>query len=186
MACNAPGSGKAAVPRRRRFREPSPAKRGWQRTEPRPLPPGQTTGASPACSETPGSVGLVLSSAGASHTNGATYTVPLNTAAGTYYICAQADSTNAVAETDETNNTLCSPPITVGVIRADLILTSLTVTPTSVVQGGSVTYTPTYKNQGNANAAGFSSSPWTSVPSLLVDVKSSVVPRMTSFNQPSF
>jgi len=77
--------------------------------------------------------------------------LPANTAVGTYYVIAQSDATQAVAETAETNNTRVSLAIKVG---PDLLVTALTV-PAVAGSGGTISVTDTTKNQG-ASPAGAS------------------------------
>jgi subtilase family serine protease len=45
---------------------------------------------------------------GATSSASTTLTVPSSTSSGTYYVCANADSNNTVAEGDETNNPRCT------------------------------------------------------------------------------
>jgi len=45
---------------------------------------------------------------GATSAGSTALTVPSSTSSGTYYVCAMADSGNAVAEGDETNNAACT------------------------------------------------------------------------------
>jgi hypothetical protein len=80
-------------------------------------------------------------------------TVPTDTAPGMYYFVACADDLDAVEEFDETNNCLVSEN-TVNVIAAvaNLLVTTLTAPPASVVQGGSFQVTDTTENLGTASA----------------------------------
>jgi subtilase family serine protease len=76
--------------------------------------------------------------------------VPASTPIGMYYVCAMADINNTVAETNETNNTLCTAtPVAVG---PDLTFTALTgpASGTHVAQGASFNVTDTVKNQGGS------------------------------------
>jgi len=84
---------------------------------------------------------------GASSTVTTTVTFPNTTPPGAYYVCAMADSTGAVTESDETNNTLCSTG-TVTVPQADLIMTVVSTTATAVSPGAGISVSNTTKNQG--------------------------------------
>jgi len=70
--------------------------------------------------------------------------LPASTAAGTYFVIAQADATSVAPETTETNNTRVSAAMKVG---PDLIVSTLTV-PASGGAGMSISVTDTTKNQG--------------------------------------
>jgi subtilase family serine protease len=80
--------------------------------------------------------------------------IPSSTPAGTYYLCAKADNGNAIAESDETNNTRCTVT-TITVPLPDLTMTALSKTATSVRQGGSFAVSNTVKNQGGSSASVF-------------------------------
>jgi subtilase family serine protease len=86
--------------------------------------------------------------AGASSTGSTAVTIPAGTPGGTYYLIAQADALNQVAETAETNNT--------GVrglsIGPDLVVSALTV-PSTAAPGAVVSVTDTTKNQGTGPSA---------------------------------
>jgi subtilase family serine protease len=69
---------------------------------------------------------------------------------GTYKIWAQVDTFNAVAETNETNNTK-SKSITVKPLNPDLIVSSLAA-PSKGGAGKTITVSDTTKNQGLGNA----------------------------------
>ena len=79
--------------------------------------------------------------------------IPSSTAPGTYHVCAKADSTSALAESNADNNTLCSTA-TVTVARPDLIMTNVTPNASSVAPGGTLSVTDTVKNQGAAPNGG--------------------------------
>jgi hypothetical protein len=91
------------------------------------------------------SVGPLSAGASSSATN--TLTIPATTPLGNYYICAMADSGNAVGEEDETNNVLCTAS-TIQVTLSDLIMTTVTPNAPSVNQGGTLSVTNTVQNQG--------------------------------------
>jgi subtilase family serine protease len=81
--------------------------------------------------------------------------IPSVTAPGTYHVCAIADSTGALAETNVDNNTRCSTA-TVTIARPDLIMTAVTPNGGSAAAGGTLSVTDTVKNQGTApNGASF-------------------------------
>ncbi len=93
--------------------------------------------------------------AGASSSGNTTLTVPPAAALGTYYICAMADSGGAVNEgTNESNNSSCTGG-TIQVTRADLIMTAVTPTVTTVNQGGTLPVFNTVKNQGLISSTSF-------------------------------
>jgi cysteine-rich repeat protein len=92
--------------------------------------------------------------AGTSSAATTSLTVPTATTPGSYYLCAKADSTGTVKETDETNNTLCSDSL-VTVPPPDLIMSALSTTATAVNRGGSLTVSNTVANQGGAAAGSF-------------------------------
>jgi subtilase family serine protease len=85
--------------------------------------------------------------AGASHSAGTAVTIPPGTTGGGYYIIAQADTENAVAETQEGNN-LKFVYVQIG---PDLIVTALTA-PTSAAAGATITVSDTTRNQGGGGA----------------------------------
>ncbi|HET6315528.1 MAG TPA: CARDB domain-containing protein, partial [Chloroflexota bacterium] len=74
-------------------------------------------------------------------------TIPASTSAGLYYLIAQADGEQVVAETQETNNT-AFVLISIG---PDLVVLSATV-PASAAAGSSITVADTVKNQGGGDA----------------------------------
>jgi subtilase family serine protease len=86
--------------------------------------------------------------AGASSAATTTLTIPANTAGGTYYVIAVADSGNAIAETSETNNTKASAAIKIG---PDLVESALTV-PSVAGAGFSISVTDTTTNSGAGDA----------------------------------
>jgi subtilisin family serine protease/subtilase family serine protease len=78
-----------------------------------------------------------------------TLALPTSTAVGSYYVIAQSDATQAVAETTEANNVRVSLTIKVG---PDLLVTALTA-PAVAGPGGAISVTDTTKNQGASPAA---------------------------------
>ncbi|HMK31332.1 MAG TPA: CARDB domain-containing protein, partial [Terriglobales bacterium] len=81
----------------------------------------------------------------------ATVTIPLNTAAGSYYLIACADQYSYVKESDETNNCLATAtPLPMGM--PDLLETSITALG-PLAAGAAVQVSDTVLNQGAGNAA---------------------------------
>ena len=77
--------------------------------------------------------------------------VPSTVPSGTYYFGACADTSNAVAELNESNN--CAVAGTqIIVTRPDLIETNISNPPNSVTIGGNFTVTDTVTNQGDGPA----------------------------------
>lgn len=90
-----------------------------------------------------GSRNIPALAAGAGSAGSTLVTIPLDAAAGTWYLIARADSTQAVDESAENNN-LGLRAIRIG---PDLIVTALSA-PTVAGAGQSLTITETTKNQG--------------------------------------
>ena len=92
---------------------------------------------------------------GAPNTATTVLTIPTTTPIGTYFIVAQADAANTVAETAETNNIKSSGSIRIG---PDLAITAVSV-PSNAAAGGTVSVSDTTKNQGEgaspASSTGF-------------------------------
>ena len=95
-----------------------------------------------------GSRSVPLLAAGASNTATTVLTIPAGTPGGTYYVIADADSTNSNTETSETNNTRVSAAIKIG---PDLTVTSVSV-PASGGAGGTITVTDTTADPGGGAA----------------------------------
>lgn len=90
-------------------------------------------------------------SPGSSDIGAATVTIPSSIPAGTYFIRACADRTFVVNEQNENNNCLSSATtITIG--GADLVETTVSITPTTVSQSGTIDVTETVANTGSATA----------------------------------
>ena len=85
---------------------------------------------------------------GVSHTVSQAYTIPAATAPGTYQIFVRGDSTNAIPEANETNNTI-SIPITI-TLGKDLDVRNLSVTPATSSPGATVTVAYEVENVGGA------------------------------------
>ena len=86
--------------------------------------------------------------ASGNHTAATSLTIPAGTLSGAYYLVAVADSTNAVPETQESNNTT-SRGIQIG---TDLIVTAFTV-PAKGGAGLPLAISETTRNQGSGSAA---------------------------------
>ncbi len=90
--------------------------------------------------------------AGASYTcSNIPGTIPSTTGNGTYYVGVIADTANTVSESNEGNNT-GSTTITIGT-QPDLVVDSVTVSPSSQVPGGSISVTFTVRNQGGQSTS---------------------------------
>lgn len=83
---------------------------------------------------------------GASDSASTTVTIPATTVPGTYYLIAKTDADNAIAETQESNNTLARS-IQIG---GDLVISAFT-TPLKVGAGVPFVVSETTKNQGGGN-----------------------------------
>jgi subtilisin family serine protease len=97
----------------------------------------------------PGSHAVPDLAAGAASTATTTVTLPSTLAVATYYLYANADADNAVAEISETNNTT-GRAILVG---GDLAVSALTA-PTGGASGGTIVVGDTTTNQGGGAVAG--------------------------------
>jgi hypothetical protein len=86
---------------------------------------------------------------GASETYTTSLMIPGGTAKGTYYVIAKADADSLITEALDTNNT-ASDTIVIG---PDLIVSALTVVPTSAAAGADIKVTDTTTNQGGGKAA---------------------------------
>lgn len=88
---------------------------------------------------------------GGSDGGNATVTIPSNTTSGAYFILACADRTFVINEQNENNNCRASATtITIG--GADLVQTSVSVTPMTVPQSGTIDVMETVTNTGIATA----------------------------------
>jgi subtilase family serine protease len=90
----------------------------------------------------------------ASSTSTTKLAIPLNTPAGSYYICAKADPAGLVAESDENNNSQCSS-IIVAVPASDLIFNALSSTAPAITPGGALSVSSNIRNEGGFPAGGF-------------------------------
>jgi subtilase family serine protease len=97
-------------------------------------------------------IGLLGVGATSSATNA--LQIPLTIPAGSYFICANADDGNSVAESEEGNNAACTAT-TVTVPPPDLVMTALSKAAGTVAQGGSFAVSSTVKNQGGSSAGAF-------------------------------
>jgi subtilase family serine protease/ribosomal protein S20 len=91
--------------------------------------------------------------------------IPFNLQTGNYYLCARADDTNIVVESDETNNTACSLS-TVLVAPADLTMTAISG-PTTVTPGIPFPLSNTVKNLGLGTVTNLSVGFYASVDSVI-------------------
>ena len=98
--------------------------------------------------------GVGILAAGAGSTATTNLLIPASTPLGTYYVCAMADSGDAVSESDETNNSLCSTA-TVGPAAPDLIISTASTATTGIAPGKSFSLSNTAKNQGAAASGSF-------------------------------
>jgi subtilase family serine protease len=80
--------------------------------------------------------------------------IPSSTPSGIYHVCANADSSNAVSESNESNNSLCSTA-TVSTAITDLIMSAVSTTATAAAPGGTVSLSNTAKNTGSVPAGSF-------------------------------
>jgi subtilase family serine protease len=92
--------------------------------------------------------------AGASNTATTSLSIPSNAPGGTYHLCAMADSIAQVAESDETNNSLCSTG-TVILPSADLLMTAVSTSTTVIAPGKTLPLSNSVKNQGGFSAGSF-------------------------------
>jgi subtilase family serine protease len=84
---------------------------------------------------------------GGSSAGGATATVPASLAPGNYRLLACADDMDVNDETNESNNCVASAAA-VTIAQPDLMVTSVSHTPTAVAPGSSVTISDTTQNSG--------------------------------------
>ncbi|RMG49204.1 MAG: hypothetical protein D6723_14170 [Acidobacteria bacterium] len=98
-----------------------------------------------------GTVGTSALGAGASTPFTVSVSIPPSTPPGSMFIGVIADTPNLVNELNVGNNT-ASTPITITAAQADLVVTGLTVTPTAIPPGGTVTVSFSIVNQGTATA----------------------------------
>jgi len=75
--------------------------------------------------------------------------IPYFVTPGNYYICAKADPTQALAESNSDNNTLCSAT-TIQVTMPDLVMTAVSPNASSAAPGGGLSVTDSVQNQGGA------------------------------------
>jgi subtilase family serine protease len=94
--------------------------------------------------------GTVLA-AGASASRNGSITIPAETSVGDYYLIYFIDASNDVPETDETNN-INSLSITIIPTVIDLIVSSPSISPETLIIGNTATLSCTIKNTGNASA----------------------------------
>lgn len=90
--------------------------------------------------------------AGGQNSEGHSFSIPLGTAPGTYYVLFVADATGVVVESNETNN-LAYAAITVSAGLPDLRVVNTTSTPSSGTVGSNVNVTCRVYNYGQSAAA---------------------------------
>jgi len=86
---------------------------------------------------------------GATDTATTNLAIPYTTLPGDYYVCALADVSEALSESNPDNNALCSAG-TIHVSSPDLVMTAVTPNATSAAPGGGLSVTDTVQNQGGA------------------------------------
>jgi subtilase family serine protease len=89
---------------------------------------------------------------GESNTATTILNIPAATPPGTYHLCAMADWNGLVAESDESNNSLCSTVTVTVVPPPDLIVSSLSTTASSTSAGGTIPVSISVTNQGGVMA----------------------------------
>ncbi|MHB8482144.1 MAG: CARDB domain-containing protein [Nitrospiria bacterium] len=92
---------------------------------------------------------------GNSSTGSITAKVPSNVSGGTYYLQAVADYNNQILEANKTNDTYTNTSGVITIPQADLLMTSVSTTATSVIRGGTVSLSYTVKNQSIGGASAF-------------------------------
>ena len=89
---------------------------------------------------------------------GASATVSANIGAkdaGSYSVTAKVDESNAVIETDNSNNSFtAASPLAVGQVQSSDLIGTASWTPSNPSAGNTVTFTVNLKNQGNIASAG--------------------------------
>jgi Tol biopolymer transport system component len=148
-------------------------------------PTGLTTTAfyvSPTCTTTPtGSpvAGRGVPSLSGGESSTATTFVPLPGTTGTYYIIARADDADVITESNESNNTKCSAPVTVA--YPDLVISSA-YAPNSAKRGTAMSITDTTKNRlpglAGASTTSFYLSTNTAVSGAVATLGSRAVPAL--------
>ena len=97
-----------------------------------------------------GSRAVGAMAAGATSSGATPVQIPANTATGTYFLFAKADLNGEVVESSETNNASFAVAVRVG---PDLTVSAITVAPSSVVAGSTLTVNETTRNSGGGAAA---------------------------------
>jgi subtilase family serine protease len=99
------------------------------------------------------SVGTGTLNPGASQSFSQIVTIPISTPTGSMFIGVIADVSNLVNESNESNNTSATSITITAPAQADLVVTNLTINPTSADAGDSITVSFTILNQGSGSAA---------------------------------
>jgi len=89
---------------------------------------------------------------GQSFTSTPSFVRRVDVAAGTYYLIIRADNTNGITETDETNNVLVVPNITVSAPDVDFTLASFSLDKATYTQNDLVKPNYLLQNLGSTNA----------------------------------
>lgn len=92
--------------------------------------------------------------AGASNTATTGLSIPSTAPGGTYHLCEMADSANQVAESNETDNTLCNGA-TVTLPSADLVMTAVSTATSVIAPGQTLLVSNSVNNQGGFPAGSF-------------------------------
>lgn len=89
------------------------------------------------------------------YTTDRTASIPIGTAPGTYYIGVILDATDAIAESDNNNNTLAAAHATVVVTRPNLTPSAVHVLPANPTTLDTVRVVATIENTGGSTAGAF-------------------------------
>lgn len=83
-------------------------------------------------------------------------TIPTDTVSGSYFILLEADGTQSVAESDETNNVASAGPVSITGIAVgpDVIIDDFSIQNTVALAGGKITAAWSVRNIGNEVATG--------------------------------
>jgi subtilase family serine protease len=90
-------------------------------------------------------------SAGSTSTGSTTLTIPVGTPLGSYVLCASADGANAVSESNESNNALCTTS-TLVVSAPDLRVSALSPLSTTVARRAKLKISNTVTNEGGVSS----------------------------------
>ncbi len=97
---------------------------------------------------------LNASALGAGQSKSCTYTVPASyLTVGTHQLSVLADSGGTVSESNEKNNKSAVKSVTVKAATRDLVVSSISVSKSSILEGQSLKLSFTVKNNGNSSTA---------------------------------